>query len=267
MFRFESTGTMATCCTIFSLFLLIFVADLSFSAKDIDANTIALWTFDEAKGNTAADLSEKGHNLKVEGKSKWVKGKFGNALWFDKDAFVAHNPGKAIDDFSFENAFSFEFWINIEAIVPQTVFGLPRKEGEYVSAFRKEAKGWWVDSYINNGGWVKATSRDVSNYGEWHHYATTFDGKEVKVYIDGKQTVATKAKGPLNKTGAPFRLSNSCCNGRFFVGAIDEMRVSNATRSQKEIQTLMNLGIEGFLSVDSEQKLTTIWSRIKQDRH
>lgn len=142
MFRFESTGTMATCCTIFSLFLLIFVADLSFSAKDIDANTIALWTFDEAKGNTAADLSEKGHNLKVEGKSKWVKGKFGNALWFDKDAFVAHNPGKAIDDFSFENAFSFEFWINIEAIVPQTVFGLPRKEGEYVSAKKPKDGGW-----------------------------------------------------------------------------------------------------------------------------
>ena len=68
MFRFESTGTMATCCTIFSLFLLIFVADLSFSAKDVDANTIALWTFDEAKGNTAADLSEKGHNLKSRGK-------------------------------------------------------------------------------------------------------------------------------------------------------------------------------------------------------
>ena len=111
---------------------------------------------------------------------------------------MAQNPGKATDDFSFENAFSFEFWINIEAIVPQTVFGLPRKEGEYVSAFRQEAKGWWVDSYINNGGWVKATSRDVSNYGEWHHYATTFDGKEVKVYIDGKQTVATRAKGPLN---------------------------------------------------------------------
>ena len=124
-----------------------------------------------------------------------------------------------------------------------------------------------MDSYINNGGWVKATSRDVSNYGEWHHYATTFDGKEVKVYIDGKQTVVTKAKGSLNKTGAPFRLSNSCCGGRFFVGTIDEMRVSNTTRSQKEIQTLMNLSIEGFLPVDSEQKLTTIWSRIKQDTH
>ena len=65
MFRFESTGTMTTCCTVFSLFLLIFLTDLSFSAKDIDANTIALWTFDEAKGNTAAALSKKGHNLKV----------------------------------------------------------------------------------------------------------------------------------------------------------------------------------------------------------
>ena len=262
MFRFKLVVAMLT--MIFSICLITFLPQTFVSAKEIDQNTISLWTFDEAKGNTAADLSEKGHNLKVEGKSKWVKGKFGNALWFDKDAFVAYNPGKIIEDFSFENAFSFEFWINIESIVPQTVFGLPRKEGEYVSAFRKEAKGWWVDSYINNGGWVKATSADISNYGEWHHYATTFDGKEVKVYIDGKQTAVLKAKGPLNKTGAPFRLSNSCCGGRSFVGAIDEMRVSSIARTGKEIQTLMELGVKGFLAVASKGKLTTTWSEIKK---
>lgn len=72
-----------------------------------------------------------------------------------------------------------------------------------------------------------------------------------------------KAKGPLNKTGAPFRLSNSCCGGRSFVGAIDEMRVSNTARSEKEIRTLMELGIEGFLAVDSKGKLTTTWGEIR----
>ena len=117
---------------------------------------------------------------------------------------------------------------------------------------------------INNGGWVKATSADISSYGKWHHYATTFDGKEVKVYIDGKQTAILKAKGPLNKTGAPFRLSNSCCGGRFFVGAIDEMRVSSIARTGKEIQTLMELGVKGFLAVASTGKLTTTWSKIKK---
>ena len=262
MFRLSLAVSMLA--MVFLVSLISLLPKASVWAKEIDQNTMSLWTFDESKGNTTADLSEKGHNLKIEGKSKWIKGKFGNALWFDKDAFVAHDPGKAIEDFSFENAFSFEFWINIESIVPKTVFGLPRKEGEYVSAFRKEAKGWWVDSYINNGGWVKATSADISNYGEWHQYATTFDGKEVKVYIDGKQTVSTKAKGPLNKTGAPFRLSNSCCGGRFFVGAIDEMRVSNIARTRKEIQTLMELGVKGFLAVSSKGKLTTTWSEIKK---
>ena len=261
MFRFELVGAVFRAISLACL--VFFLPETSFSAKGIDPNTIALWTFEETKGNTTADLSKRGHKLKIEGKSKWIKGKFGGALWFDKDTFVAYNPGKAIEDFSFKDAFSFEFWINIEAIVPQTVFGLPRKEGEYVSAFRKEADGWWVDSYINNGGWVKITSRNISKYGEWHHYATTFDGKEVKVYIDGKRTATGKAKGPLNKTGAPFRLSNSCCGGRSFVGAIDEIRVSNTARSEKEIRTLMELGIEGFLAVDSKGKLTTTWGEIR----
>ena len=259
MFRFELVR--AAFSRVSLVCLVILLPEIPFSAKGFDPNTIALQTFEETKGNTTADLSKRGHKLKIEGQSKWIKGKFGGALWFDKDAFVAYNLGKAIEDFSFKDVFSFEFWLNIEAIVLQTVFGLPRKEGEYVSAFRKEAGGWWVDSYINNGGWVKITSQDISKYGEQHHYATTFDGKEVKVYIDGRRTAAGKAKRPLNKTDAPFRLSNSCCGGRSFVGAIDEMRVSKTACSEKEIRTLMGLGIEGFLAVNSKGKLTTYLGR------
>jgi len=230
------------------------------AAKEIDKNTMALWAFDESKGNIIPDLSERGHNLEIEGKFKWVKGKLGSALWFSENAFVEY---KTHPDFSFDNDMSFEFWINIEAITPQTVVGIPRKESEYVSAFRQEPNGWWVDSYINNGAWVKTTSKPISKYGEWHHYATTFDGKEVKIYIDGKQTAVGVAPGPMNKVGDPFRISNSCCGGRFFVGAIDEMRVSNIPRTEEEIQEFMNIGVKGLLAVTPEKKLAQTWAKIK----
>ena len=48
------------------------------------------------------------------------------------------------------------------------------------------------------------------------------------------------------------------------MGAIDEMRVSNIARTEKEIQTLMELGVKGFLAVASKGKLTTTWSEIKK---
>ena len=99
MFRLSLAVSMLA--MVFLVSLISLLPKASVWAKEIDQNTMSLWTFDESKGNTTADLSENGHNLKIEGKSKWIKGKFGNALWFDKDAFVAHNPGKAIEDFSF----------------------------------------------------------------------------------------------------------------------------------------------------------------------
>jgi len=233
---------------------------LNVAAKDVDKNTMALWSFDSSSGDTIPDLSGRGHDLKIEGKSKWVDGKLGNALWFDKDAFVEY---ESHPDLSFDNDMSFEFWINIEEITPQTVVGIPRKESEYVSAFRQEANGWWVDSYINNGAWISITSSPISKYGEWHHYATTFDGKEVKVYIDGKETAKGAVNGPMNKGQDPFRISNSCCGGRFFVGAIDEMRVSNIARTEKEIQEFMSIGVKGVLAVTSQKKLTTTWAEMK----
>lgn len=195
MFRFESTGTMATCCTIFSLFLLIFVADLSFSAKDIDANTIALWTFDEAKGNTAADLSEKGHNLKVEGKSKWVKGKFGNALWFDKDAFVAHNPGKAIDDFSFENASALNFGLTSKPSYLKQFLAFLEKKGNMFQLSAKKPK---------DGGWIPISTMGVGSKLHRGMSATMENGTIMRPLSMGKKlkSISTASRQSLPRLKA-----------------------------------------------------------------
>ena len=46
-------------------------------------------------------------------------------------------------------------------------------------------------------------------------------------------------------------------------GYMDEVRISNVVRSQKEIQHLMNAGIEGVLSVSPNDKLATSWGKLK----
>jgi len=51
-----------------------FVSSIYGYAKGVDANTMAIWFFDETKGNTAQDSSGKGHNLKIESDHKWVSG-------------------------------------------------------------------------------------------------------------------------------------------------------------------------------------------------
>ena len=91
----------------------------------------------------------------------------------------------------------------------------------------------------------------------------TYDGNELKVYADGEMTGSMVIPGPLNNTDAPFRISNSCCGGRFFVGAIDDMRMSNVARTEEEINKAMNIGLEGILAVNPSMGLSSTWGRIK----
>jgi hypothetical protein len=41
------------------------------------------------------------------------------------------------------------------------------------------------------------------------------------------------------------------------------LRISNIARSQKEIQQLMKIGIEGVLAVIPKDKLATTWGQLK----
>ena len=241
----------------------LFIFAVSVFAKGVDKNTMAIWLFDETKGDTVEDLSGRGHNLEVEGSHKWVAGKFGNALYFTQSAFIEY---ESHPDLSFEKGMTIEFWLNLEDITPQDVVGIPRKEDEYVVAAYEQGDSFYMGPWINNGAWVGPLNSEViSPYEEWHHHAVTYDGTELKVYVDGKPTGSMKIPGPMNKTGAPFRISNSCCGGRFFVGALDDMRISNIPRTETEIKNVAERGLASILAVELSDGLPTTWGRVKYE--
>ena len=245
-----------------TLFILVCfsISTVSVFAAGVDDNTMAIWLFDETKGSDIADISGREHDLEITGGHDWVAGKFGNALNFDIDAFIEQ---ESHPDFSFEDGLTMELWLNLTAITPSVV-GIPRKENEYVLAAYVDGEGFYMGPYLNNGGWVGPANSEVTvPFGEWHHHAITYEDDELKVYTDGVVTATNTIPGPMQQTEAPFRISNSCCGGRFFEGAIDEMRISNVARSEEEINDVMTLGLEAILAVGPTGKLPTMWGRIK----
>ena len=245
-----------------SLFILVcfFISTVSVFAAGVDDNTMVIWLFDETGGNDVIDISGREHDLEITGGHDWVAGKFGNALHFDIDAFIEQ---ESHPDFSFENELTIELWLNLEAITP-TVVGIPRKENEYVLAAYVDGGGFYMGPYLNNGAWVGPVNSNVTvPFGEWHHHAITYEDDEITVYVDGEVTATMPIPGPMQQTEAPFRISNSCCGGRFFEGAIDEMRMSNIARTEEEINDVMTRGLEDILAVGPSGGLLTMWGRIK----
>src|SRR5204863_1499266 len=77
----------------------------------------------------------------------------------------------------------------------------------------------------------------------WSHLATTYDGANLRIYVNGTQ-VATKAiTGNLLTSTGVLRIGGNSVWGEYFSGLIDELRVYNRALTATELQTDMTTPI------------------------
>jgi hypothetical protein len=107
----------------------------------------------------------------------------------------------------------------------------------------------------------------------WHHVATTFDGKAMKVYVDGAEKVKPlKNPKPLHKNNWDVCIGNSVVDygtGEFlaFDGLIDEVRVYNRALTAAEVKALAtatNAAIEIPTPAAPSDSKTPAADRLKQ---
>jgi len=91
----------------------------------------------------------------------------------------------------------------------------------------------------------------------WYHLAGTYDGKTVNLYVNGVLMESYQREGKTISTSSNSLRIGIVGGGfgEFFNGTIDEARVWNFGRSQKEISSTMNAKLSG-----NEPGLTGCWS-------
>ncbi len=232
------------------------------------ANLEMIWHFDEGKGDTCKEANGTGNDgvFTGDGKKdiKWVQGKSNKALEFSGE-FGASQwvevPHSA--DMDIRDAITMEAWV-----FPTTIDGDKRTiitKNSYYLQIEPTAQiatyFYEVDppGYHLSNGTVKEK--------EWVHIAVTYDGKEIKIYINGKQdTKVVKATGQIRTNagmgvhlgGEKDPANKGDCCPRYFQGIIDELKISNFAKTQAEIQASM-----GSSAVDKKDKLATIWGKLK----
>lgn len=79
---------------------------------------------------------------------------------------------------------------------------------------------------------------DSSFNGIWHHVAGTYDGSEVKLYIDGALEASLAYTGSIASSTHSVNIgSNAEVSGRFYDGAIDDVRIyDNALTAGQVLQ-------------------------------
>lgn len=92
-------------------------------------------------------------------------------------------------------------------------------------------------------GWGNAIVDFNTGYfidNNWHHYAVTYDGAIVRVYVDGTETPVSGKSRSLNTTVTPLTIGQRQDGIYRFNGTMDEFRVWNRALCKGEIVNNMN---------------------------
>ena len=199
---------------------------------------VGYWKFDEGSGESAGDASGNGHDGEVMN-GEWAKGISGSAL-----AFNAENKTCVIipdaDDLNPTAQISVEVWIKGDVpqgdkqIVNKVAGG---KEGYRLTCGGDNIIAWQIPTEEKewSGGMGSATGY---NFGEWSYIAGTYDGKTMRVYINGKEA------GSMPRTGEIFQSQRDLIIGDFapgagtpaFTGLMDELRIYSRALTPQEIE-------------------------------
>jgi len=113
----------------------------------------------------------------------------------------------------------------------------------------RDAYALEIDSSLNITGYISgsaSTSTQITK--AWHHVAMTYDGANIKLYVDGVLKTTTA------KTGAIATNSSNLLIGSTVPGKLDDMRIYNRALSQTEITALYQEYNNPGIAVSTLQK-------------
>ncbi len=221
------------------------------------------WTFDgkHLSSATATDVSGSGNNGVLTSMSEQenaVIGKAGQALRFNGVDETVRIPNTASIN---PNTITVSAWLKVTSGgTIGSIFSKDEPSNNRVWQFRKEANGTVIFLVFRDSDSTNNQAQSVVSVddGKWHLVTGTWDGTNIRVYIDGVQSGSATVFSGILKQGE----ANNAYIGRmetaspnFFPGLLDEVRMYNRALTSSEIQALYKAG-GGVVTVVTPGKAT-----------
>ena len=174
-----------------------------------------------------------GRNFDQKNKPKIVQGKFGAALRLSgEEQSLIVNDSLELNPV---DAITISVWIK-----PDDWNGNRRilQKGNEDNQYRLFADNGKLAFDIAGAGAVYGTLPSV---GEWHNVAATYDGLQIKLYVDGVQIGSAAASGKIGVTTDQLNIgtkSTSAAKSDYFKGDIDKITIWNYALSEAHIKNL-----------------------------
>jgi gliding motility-associated-like protein len=176
-------------------------------------------------------------------------GDFGSALNFDGSDDVITVPNNAALNIS--GNISVEAWIkpatggtNIQNVISKSTSSGVGSNTGYI--FPRTDDNWAnFSGYLHIGNAWRSISHPYPTDGLFHHLAMTYDGSNIRLYLDGNLVKTQVQTGTIATNTNSLALGNQPGFSELFIGTLDEARIWNAALSADQIKSRMNSELAG----------------------
>ena len=262
------------CLLLISTFCLYTTVEIQTASADVrDPDLVLYFDYEEFKGDTVVEKSGRGYDGAINGKvTQSDDGKFGKAAEFASTSFLDLDGANIDPEDIPTEGMSVVAWIHVENVTDMAIFNARAGDGTWL--VHPEARGDGNYRWLNRGPNPNRTIFDIragnNKAKEWVHYAGTYSRADALavLYINGKNVGEEPARLDTPIAGdwdQGARVGYNIDNNRPFAGLMDELNVWKRGLTAEEVNTIMNDGVDAFLSVEAHGKLATTWGRLKSN--
>ena len=212
------------------------------------AELIAWWRFEEGSGDTAEDSSGNNHHGTLLGTPEWGGGAKGGAIVFDPDGCVGMDCG-VFDPTDGTGHFSLALWAFWDGTGEIQHF-LTKSNGWGADTMMIQVELWAANDSAAHADRIGASYQPIGSIpfslmpvNEWVHLTWTFDGSNMRVYLNGVDEEGPKTFSIGPNVNAQVEIgynSNRPTPGeRTFHGTLDEIRLYSHALSDVEVLAAM----------------------------
>ena len=264
----------------YAVFLFLIFGMVGYTTADFADDLVVYFTFDNVKGKRVLDESGNGLDAEVIENTKFVEGKYGNAVHITRKTEDCVNVPTA-DKMEINDAITMMAWVYHENWAESSSQWFDK--GSYSEDFNSAygmvvfdeddagGRGWFdngsaIGLILGGEFQVRIVIQNSMKNKTWHHIVGICEDKSFKIYLDGE--ILAESEIPFDFIGANDQdLRIGCAKHKpeyaFEDGLIDEVAIWSRALSEDEIGTAMR---GPLFPVSPKNKVAMMWADIKRKR-
>lgn len=199
---------------------------------------VAAYAFNEGIGSTSSDRSGFNNTATLAGATWVTQGRFGSAVSFNGTSSMVTVPDSP--SLRLTSAMTLEAWVFPTAVPTRWTDVIMKGSDNYFLEATSPQGVLPAAGSSLTGPLFGPSTLQVNN---WAHLAATYDGAQLRLYVNGVQVNSRAHTGNLPTSSGPLSFGGDPVFGQFFPGRIDEIRIYDRALSAAEIQSDMTIPI------------------------